>query len=224
MRLDGRSQHFIHEKRRQRGLKRRKSKKEPKRIQEAVGRRLELFYPAKARPIRIRLVQNSRGNVIFDPVFRKFRVMYYKQGIQVFRSFGGKFELARSKAIAFANQMADVYRERLLNYMSKYQGDDSSKDMQPSPLESNIINYKLKLQPDCNLSGLRGVFFNDKIGCWVVGFKEAGVRKYREFSVHTLGFQEAYCEAINFARFSLYRNHQFQLKRHRVRKNRPRLH
>ncbi|CDR97205.1 hypothetical protein, conserved [Babesia bigemina] len=205
---------------RQRGLKRRKSKSEPRRIQRAVGRRLELFYPKRARRTRIRLVQNSRGNVIFDPVLRRFLVVYYKQGVQVFRQFratGSRFEIARSRAIAFARQMAE---EHLRRYRAR---PGASDDALPSPVGSNIINLENKLQPDCNLSGVRGVFFDAKSGAWVAVYKDAGVRKYRLFPTRELGFQNSYSQAVEFLRFALYRNHQFLHRRTRTRKNRPAL-
>ncbi|GFE53040.1 transcription factor with AP2 domain(s) [Babesia ovis] len=203
---------------RQRGLKRRKSKKEPRRIQQAVGRRLELFYPKGARKTRVRLVQNSRGNVVYDPVLRRFLVMYYKQGVQVFRQFrarGSRFEIARSRAIAFARQMAEEYLRR---YSTRPGVVDGSV---PSPVGSNIINLENKLQPDCNLSGVRGVFFDTKTSAWAVSYKDAGVRKYRLFPTRELGFQNSYTQAVEFLRFALYRNHQFLHRRTRTRKNRP---
>uniref|UniRef100_A0A1E1XGZ0 AP2/ERF domain-containing protein n=1 Tax=Amblyomma aureolatum TaxID=187763 RepID=A0A1E1XGZ0_9ACAR len=203
---------------RQRGLKRRKSKKEPRRIQQAVGRRLELFYPKGARKTRVRLVQNSRGNVVFDPVLRRFLVVYYKQGVQVFRQFrahGSRFEIARSRAIAFARQMAD-------DHLRRYNARPASAERSPtSPIGSNIINLDDKLQPDCNLSGVRGVFFDTKSSSWAAAYKEAGVRKYRLFPTRDLGFQTSYTQAIEFLRFTLYRNHQFLHRRTRTRKNRP---
>eukprot|EP00371_Babesia_bovis_P002893 XP_001611540.1 hypothetical protein [Babesia bovis T2Bo] len=203
---------------RQRGLKRRKTKKEPRRIQQAVGRRLELFYPKKARKTRIRLIQNSRGNVIYDPVLKRFLVMYYKQGVQVFRQFrakGSKFEIAKSRAIAFARQMAE---EHLRRYTARPGVTESTI---PNPVGSNVINLESKLQPDCNLSGVRGVFFDDKTSAWAVSYKDAGVRKYRLFPTLDLGFQNSYTQAVEFLRFTLYRNHQFLHRRTRTRKNRP---
>ncbi|ORM42367.1 uncharacterized protein BXIN_1109 [Babesia sp. Xinjiang] len=203
---------------RQRGLKRRKSKKEPRRIQQAVGRRLELFYPKGARKTRVRLIQNSRGNVVFDPVLRRFLVIYYKQGVQVFRQFravGSKFEIARSRAIAFARQMAT---EHLRRYNARPGAVDGSVT---DPIGSNWINLENKLQPDCNLSGVRGVFFDTKTSAWAVAYKDAGVRKYRLFPTRELGFQNSYTQAVDFLRFALYRNHQFLHRRTRTRKNRP---
>ncbi|KAK1444840.1 AP2 [Babesia gibsoni] len=205
---------------RQRGLKRRKTKKEPRQIQQAVGRRLELFYPKKARRTRIRLVQNSRGNVIYDPVLHRFMVVYYKQGVQVFRQFrakGSKFEIARSRALSFARQMA---AEHLRRYASR---PGMGPDLDPQPIGTNIINMDSKLQPDCNLSGVRGVFFDAKTGAWVAAYKDAGVRKYRLFPTKQLGFQTSYTQAIDFLRFCLYRNHQFLHRKTRTRKNRPTL-
>ncbi|EKX72013.1 conserved hypothetical protein [Theileria equi strain WA] len=201
---------------RQKGLKRWKYKHEPRRIQTAVGRRMDIFYPKGARAVRIRLIQNSRGNVIYDPILKRFMVFYYKQGVQVFRGFsavGSKFEIARSKALSFARQMAEEYYNRLLKRPVRLQD--------AKPLESNIINYDLKLQPDCNLSGVRGVFFDAKTSSWVVRYNDAGVRKYKFFSTTEFGFQTAYTNAIDFLKFSLYRNHQFLHRRHRVKKGRP---
>ncbi|UKJ89270.1 hypothetical protein MACJ_002518 [Theileria orientalis] len=205
---------------RQRGLKRRKHKKETRRIQTSLGRRLELFYPKKAKKVRIRLVQNSRGNLIYDPVQKKFYVFYYKQGTQVFRSFrasGGKFEIAKAKAVNFARQMGDFYNKKLLQIQSKYKTyylDNIKGDCE-------TINYNLKLQPDCNLSGVRGVFFDGKKSSWVVAYNEHGVRKYKFFDLNELGFQNSYTEALDFLRFQLFKNHKFLHRRHRTRKNRP---
>uniref|UniRef100_A0A3B0MSD0 AP2 domain containing protein, putative n=1 Tax=Theileria annulata TaxID=5874 RepID=A0A3B0MSD0_THEAN len=216
---------------RQRGLKRRKSKKEPRRIQIALGRRLELFWPKKRRKVRIRLVQNSRGNLIYDPVLKKFLVFYYKQGTQVFRGFrarGAKYELGRSKALSFARQMADYYVRRYTNIKDKFNVGDSADNFKEPGATSNmylnddhIINYNLKLQPDCNLSGVRGIFFDNKTSSWVVKFNEFGVRKYKFFSTNEFGFQDSYKNAVDFLRFQLYKNHQFLHRRHRTRKNRP---
>ncbi|GIX61656.1 transcription factor with AP2 domain, putative [Babesia caballi] len=203
---------------RQRGLKRRKNKKEPRRIQQAVGRRLELFYPKGARKTRVRLVQNARGNVVFDPVLRRFLVVYYKQGVQVFRQFrahGSRFEIARSRAIAFARQMAE---EHLRRYNAR---PGAANGQAVAPVGSNIINLESKLQPDCNLSGVRGVFFDAKSGAWAAVYKDAGLRKYRLFPTRELGFQSSYAQAVEFLRFALYRNHQFLHRRTRTRKNRP---
>ncbi|KAK1933162.1 hypothetical protein X943_002453 [Babesia divergens] len=202
---------------RQRGLKRRKSKKEPRRIQQAVGRRLELFYPKRARRTRIRLVQNSRGNLIYDPILNRFLVVYYKQGVQVFRQFtakGSRFEIARSRAIAFARQMAN-------EHLKRFAARPNATPDGAQPVGTNIINMDQKLQPDCNLSGVRGVFFDAKTGAWVAVYKDAGIRKYRLFPTKQLGFQTSYTQAIEFLRFTLYRNHQFLHRRTRTRKNRP---
>nr|PVC54443.1 hypothetical protein MACL_00003074 [Theileria orientalis] len=205
---------------RQRGLKRRKHKKETRRIQTSLGRRLELFYPKKAKQVRIRLVQNARGNLIYDPVLKKFYVFYYKQGTQVFRSFraqGGKFEIAKAKAVNFARQMGDFYNKKMIEIKSKYKGyylDNIKGDCE-------TINYNLKLQPDCNLSGVRGVFFDGKKSSWVVAYNEHGVRKYKFFDLNELGFQNSYTEALDFLRFQLFKNHKFLHRRHRTRKNRP---
>ncbi|EAN30768.1 hypothetical protein TpMuguga_03g00032 [Theileria parva strain Muguga] len=215
---------------RQRGLKRRKSKKEPRRIQHSLGRRLELFWPKKRRKLRIRLVQNARGNVIYDPVLKKFLVFYYKQGTQVFRGFranGNKFELAKAKALNFARQMTQYYTQRYNKIIEKFHTHTETTDGKTmdgntnhSVVTRDVINYNVKLQPDCNLSGVRGIFFDVKTSSWVVKFVDSGVRKYKFFSTE-LGFGNSYTNAVEFLRFQLYRNHQFLHRRHRTRKNRP---
>lgn len=94
------------------GLKRKKKKKEERIMNKGEAKRMEFFYPKKRKRVRIRLVQNSRRNIVYDNVLKRFLVYYYRQGIQVFRSFSTKkkkdFETARNKAIMLAEQHKEI--------------------------------------------------------------------------------------------------------------------
>lgn len=205
------------------GLKRKKANKLEVKVQRSLGRRMEFYHPTKKKRKRIRLVQNSRGNLVYDSIINRFLVVYYKQGMQVFRPFStrnNRFELARTKSITLARQLSEkYYKFDTHSHVSVGTTKDTENDVGRIK-NSNIINMDERLRPDVSSSGVRGVIFDSDDKSWVVHFNEAGTRKYRKFNIDSLGFQNAYTSAIAFKRFKLLQYHQFLPMRQRYRRGR----
>lgn len=172
------------------GLKRRKRKKQGLVTQTGLGHRLEFFWPKKAKRTRVPLIQNSRPNLVFDHRLRRWLVMWYQQGVQVFRPFTCKkqaFEKARTKAILLLRQL-------------QKSGAASSPP-----------------KPDVTRSGVRGVFFDPDERHWVAVWNQNGLRRFKSFSVSEVGFDVAYRSAVAVRRQKLNENYQFVMQRGRRR-------
>ncbi|CAD2103641.1 transcription factor with AP2 domain(s), putative [Plasmodium vinckei brucechwatti] len=207
------------------GLKRKKRRKDERVINTCSAKRLEFFYPKKKRRQRVGLIQNSRKNIVYDNVLKRFLVYYYKQGIQVFRSFSCKkkrnFESARNKAIILSKQYNQKYtKQRNLE-------KDNSKDHLIINNSTNLvvrhdydIRKKVKIVPDKNKSGYRGVFYDASNHAYICTYNEAGIRKYQIFKIQNNDYLEAYNLAVMCRRYKLFKNYQFVSQRNRVRSGR----
>lgn len=209
------------------GLKRKKKRKEERIVNTGSAKRLEFFYPKKKRRQRIGLIQNSRKNIVYDNIFKRFLVYHYKQGIQVFRSFSCKkkrnFEAARNKAIILSNQYNKRFNKHNMN-------DQQRKDKKNIPLnvmDSNLIaKYnnelikQIKIIPDKNKSGYRGVFYEPSYHAYICIYNEAGVRKFQIFKIQNNDYLEAYHLALMCRRYKLFKNYQFVFQRNRIRSGR----
>ncbi|ANQ09654.1 Transcription factor with AP2 domain(S) [Plasmodium coatneyi] len=207
------------------GLKRRKKRKDERVINTCAGKRLEFFYPKKKRRQRIGLIQNSRKNIVYDNVLKRFLVYYYKQGIQVFRSFSCKkkrnFESARNKAIILSKQYNKKYSKQI----------DKEKGANKTPLNindsSNLsakydhnVTRNVKIVPDKNKSGYRGVFYDSSEHAYICVYNEAGIRKFQIFKIQNNDYLEAYNLAVMCRRYKLFKNFQFVSQRNRIRSGR----
>ncbi|CRH02300.1 transcription factor with AP2 domain(s), putative [Plasmodium relictum] len=210
------------------GLKRKKKRKEERMVNTCSAKRLEFFYPKKKRRQRIGLIQNSRKNIVYDNILKRFLVYYYKQGIQVFRSFSCKkkknFESARNKAIILSKQFHKKYSSEKAN-------EEKNKNKAPLNInDSNLIaKYNndlikhIKVIPDKNKSGYRGVFYEPSHHAYICVYNEAGVRKFQIFKIQNNDYLEAYNLAVMCRRYKLFKNFQFVSQRNRIRSGRVHL-
>lgn len=205
------------------GLKRQKRKRDPGVLQQTGrGHRLEFFWPRKQRLLRVPFQQNSRPSLIYDLRFRRFLCCWTSNGQYVFRPFNsrsrasgrdggrgvgaagaafghmraGGFEAARAKALVLLRQL-------------QRQGKLTAE------LESSS-----RTKPEINRSGVRGVYFEPEERLWVAVWKEAGIRRFRAFSVVDMGFDVAYQAAVAVRRQQLAMNYEFCMQRHRRRSGR----
>lgn len=202
------------------GLKRKKPKKVERIINTCAGKRLEFFYPPKKRRQRIRLIQNSRKHIVYDNVMKRFLVYYYKQGIQVFRSFSTKkkqnFEAAKNKSIILAKQLDKKYnkkkKEKTENIINATNSDLATKYN-----TDNLIKTQIQIIPDKNKSGYRGVFYDSTYHAYICVYNEAGIRKFQIFKIQNNNYLEAYHLAVMCRRYKLFKNYQFVAQRNRMR-------
>lgn len=158
--------------------------------QKGLGKRMEMYWPSQQHRTRVPLYENSRGHVIWDDRLSRWMVMWYRHGMQVFRTFScrdkSKFEQSRMRAILFYQQLQ---------------------------------NYgKLgKPKPDQCRSGVRGVFFDKEERSWVSRWSDSGLKKYAVFSTEEKGFAEAYSAAVKTRVQTVRQNHQFIFQRTRWR-------
>lgn len=149
---------------------------------------MEMYWPQHdARRSRVPLYENSRRHVIYDQRLKKWMVMWYRQGMQVFRAFpakSGKFEQGRACAILFYKTL-----------------ERAGKLGQP--------------KPDQCRSGVRGVFFDKDEKTWVARWSSTGMKKHAVFSTERLGFKESYTSAVQARVNALRQNHQFFFQRNR---------
>jgi len=135
------------------------------------------------------MYENSRRHVIWDHRMRKWMVMWYRNGIQVFRAFSGKagkFEQGRACAILFYQQLARA-----------------GKLGRP--------------KPDQCRSGVRGVYFDKEERAWVARWTHCGLMKHAVFKTEELGFHKAYQDAVTTRVQNIRQFHQFMFQRTRWR-------
>ncbi|CAJ1329785.1 unnamed protein product, partial [Effrenium voratum] len=173
------------------GMKRLRKNARPRTVhQKGLGKRVEMYWPVHDMfRMRIPMYDNSRRHVIYDHHMKRWMVMWYRNGMQVFRWFGArgsKFEQARTRAILFFEELRR-----------------SGKLGRP--------------KPDQCRSGVRGVFFDKQEKAWVARFSNCGMKTYAMFSTEDpeLGFRGAYEKAIAVRIQSVRQNHQFVLQRTR---------
>lgn len=177
------------------GLRRKGRNQKPRTIQQkGLGKRMEFFYPEKATRKRIPLYENSRRHLIWDHRMHKWMVMWYRNGMQVFKAFSARgraetFEQARGRAIFFYKQL-----------------ENTGKLGRP--------------KPDQCRSGVRGVYFDKDERAWVAKWNDGGMRKYMVYKTTELGFQEAYKSAVSTRLQSLQPYHKFVFQRTRWRSRR----
>lgn len=156
--------------------------------QTGLGKRMEMWWPQHdMHRKRVPMYENSRRHVIFNHHLNKWMVMWYRHGIQVFRTFGAKrskFERGRARAILFFEQL------------KKY-----GKLGRP--------------KPDQCKSGVRGVFFDKEEKAWVASWSNCGMKTYAVYNTQELGFQKAYQDAVRMRIQSIRQKHQFMFQRTR---------
>lgn len=206
------------------GLKRRKKRKDERVINTCAGKRLEFFYPKKKRRQRIGLIQNSRKNIVYDNVLKRFLVYYYKQGIQVFRSFSFKkkrnFESARNKAIILSKQYNKKYSKQIDRENGTNKTPLNINDSNLSTKYDQNVTRNIKIVPDKNKSGYRGVFYDSTEHAYICVYNEAGIRKFQIFKIQNNDYLEAYNLAVMCRRYKLFKNFQFVSQRNRIRSGR----
>jgi len=174
------------------GLKRKKKSDYTRTVQQkGLGKRIEMYWPKKAHRLRVPMYENSRRHVVWDQRLRRWMVMWYRNGIQVFRWFsarggGVKFEQARMQAIACYQQL-----------------QNAGKLGRP--------------KPDQNRAGVRGVYFDKEERSWVARWSDQGLQKHAVFNTQEMGFSEAYKEAVRWRIQSIRQVHKFVLQRTRWR-------
>ncbi|GAW83260.1 transcription factor with AP2 domain(s) [Plasmodium gonderi] len=207
------------------GLKRRKKRKDERVINTCSGKRLEFFYPKKKRRQRIGLIQNSRKNIVYDNILKRFLVYYYKQGIQVFRTFSCKkkknFESARNKAIILSKQYNIKYKKQIdrQNKSNKVPLNITDSSNLSAKYDHNITK-NVKIVPDKNKSGYRGVFYDSSHHAYICTYNESGIRKFQIFKIQNNDYLEAYNLAVMCRRYKLFKNFQFVSQRNRIRSGR----
>jgi len=173
------------------GLKRKTKSMRTRTVhQKGLGKRMEMFWMKDQHRLRVPLYENSRQHVIYDHRAKRWLVMWYRDGIQVFRAFSArtsmKWEQARMRAIIFYEELRD-----------------SGKLGRP--------------KPDQCRSGVRGVFFDKGERSWVAHWNDCGLKKYGVYSTQEMGFDDAYKAAVRMRVDSLRKNHQFVFQRTRWR-------
>lgn len=171
------------------GFKRKKKASRTRTVhQRGLGKRMEMYWPQHdSHRTRVPLYENSRRHVIWDHRLRKWMVMWYRNGIQVFRAFGGrgiKFEQGRACAILFYKQL----------------------------LHAGKLG---KPKPDQCRSGVRGVFFDKDERAWVTRWTHCGLVKFGVYKTEEMGFKEAYEAAVRQRTTVLRQYHQFVFQRTR---------
>merc|ERR1712232_967770 len=142
---------------------------------------MEFYWPRRAHRTRIPMYENSRQHVVFDHRFRKWMVMWYRHGLQVFRTFSakhGNFERARARAILFYRQL-------------------------------ELAGKLGRPKPDQSRSGVRGVFFDKEERAWVARWSECGMKKYAVYGTQELGFAHAYQKTVRTRVETVRQSHQF---------------
>eukprot|EP00747_Dinoflagellata_sp_TGD_P167076 gnl/TRDRNA2_/TRDRNA2_190901_c0_seq1.p1 gnl/TRDRNA2_/TRDRNA2_190901_c0~~gnl/TRDRNA2_/TRDRNA2_190901_c0_seq1.p1 ORF type:complete len:285 (+),score=29.36 gnl/TRDRNA2_/TRDRNA2_190901_c0_seq1:67-921(+) len=177
------------------GFKRRKRSAKPRTVQQTgLGKRMEFFWPKGSHRSRVPMYENSRRHVIWDHSRRRWMVMWYRHGIQVFRTFNcrgdnSKFEQSRMRAIIFFQQLQNAGKLG-------------------------------KPKPDQNRSGVRGVFFDKGERSWVSRWNDCGLKKHAVFNTQEMGFAEAYKAAVRSRIQNMRQQHMFMFQRTRWRSKR----
>jgi hypothetical protein len=127
---------------------------------------------------------------------KKWLVMWYRHGMQVFKAFGAgspgiKFEQGRMRALTFFRQLQ--------------------------------ISGKLgRPKPDQCRSGVRGVVFDREERAWVARWSHCGMRMNAVYGTQELGFEEAYRSAVRSRINAIRDQHKFVFQRTRWKgKRRP---
>jgi len=172
------------------GFKRKRKNSRMKTVhQKGLGKRMEWFWPKGTYRTRVPCFENSRRHVIYDSCRKRWLVMWYRHGIQVFKAFKGKgrlFEQGRARAVLFYKLLKNV-----------------GKLGRP--------------KPDQCRSGVRGVYFDKEEKAWVARWSDCGMKKYAVYDTQEVGFQHAYREAVRVRIQSVRQNHQFVFQRTRWR-------
>lgn len=169
--------------------KRKKKSDHPRTVhQKGLGKRMEMFWPQhdSFRP-RVPMYENSRRHVIYAAHLKKWMVMWYRDGMQVFRTFpakGSRFEQGRARAIIFFKML-----------------EKSGRLGTP--------------KPDQCRSGVRGVFFDHEEKSWFAQYSSHGMKKLVAFDTQKYGFQTAYESAVRLRVQSVRQQHQFLFQRTR---------
>lgn len=205
------------------GLKRHKRKRDAGRLQQiGKGRRLEFFWSRKQHLLRLPLLQTSRASLVYDMRMRRFLCCWVSHKQQVYRAFSSRSRAAgrdRGRSIAAAGSAIGLLQAggfeaarakallllRQLQQQRKLQQDFSSSSSS---------------KPEINRSGVSGVFFDADERMWVAVWQEAGIRRFRSFSVAALGFAAAYNAAVQTRKDKLKLNYRFCMPKYRKRSGR----
>jgi len=165
--------------------------------QRGLGKRMEFYWPKKTLWTRVPLYENSRRHVIYDHRLKRWLVMWYRHGMQVFKAFGAsnpsvKFEQGRMRAITFFQQL-----------------QNAGKLGRP--------------KPDQCRSGVRGVVFDREERAWVARWNHCGMRMNAVYGTQELGFEEAYKSAVKSRVNAMRDQHKFMFQRTRFSGNRKKL-
>jgi hypothetical protein len=163
-------------------------------LQTGLAKRMEFYWPRRAHKTRVPLYQNSRNNLVYDHRFKRWLVMWYRHGIQVFKTFSHhgraeRFEKARMEALALHKQL-------------------------------EMAGKLGKPGPDKCMSGVRGVGYDRNERAWNCWWHESGVRRIKIFPVKEFGFDTAYKMAVATRTEKLRENFQFMMQRNRWRSSR----
>ena len=163
-------------------------------LQTGLGKRMEFYWPNRARKTQVPLYQNSRQNLVYDQRFKRWMVMWYRHGIQVFKTFSHhgraeRFEKSRMEALALHNQ---------LELAGKLGRPGADKCM----------------------SGVRGVGYDKETKAWSCWWNESGVRRFRMYPVEEFGFDTAYKMAVATRTEKLRETFKFVMQRNRWRSGR----
>ncbi|KAF4689374.1 hypothetical protein FOZ60_001707 [Perkinsus olseni] len=172
------------------GLKRLLKSRKPGTVwQTGIGKRMELWWPQQTRKSRTPFYENSRLHLIYDFRLKRWSVMWYRYGLQVFRQFSvkgrsEKFEKARMEALILFRQLR---RTGKLG----------------------------RARPDVCPSGVRGVHFDQKEKAWTCWWGEAGVRRYAVFPTADCGgFDASFKEAVKLRTEKNREQYKFWLQRY----------
>ena len=157
--------------------------------QTGFGKKIEFFWPKGYRVQRLAVWENSRQHVLYDNSRRRWMTMWYRHGIQRFKTFStkqraDKFEKSRQKAIILYHQL------RMANKLG-------------TP------------KPDVTNSGVRGVFMDKWEQAWVARWNDCGLNRFSMFKIGQLGFDQAYKAAVATRTRKVKEQHEFKFQRFR---------
>ncbi len=159
--------------------------------QSGFGKKMEFFWPKGYRTQRMAVWENSRQHVLYDNSRKRWMTMWYRNGIQRFKTFSArhrvdKFEKSRQKAIILFHQL-------------------------------KMANKLGTPKPDVCNSGVRGVFMDRWEQAWVARWHDCGLQKLSVFKIGQLGFDQAYKSAVATRLKKTRETHRFVFQRFRWR-------
>lgn len=183
---------------------------------------MEFYWPRAQRLLRVPMQQNSRPSLVYDLRFKRFLCKWTANGMHVFRPFscrsrcsgrdGGRGVQAAGAAFGHARAGGlEAARAKALLLL---------RQLRRQGKLTECLDSSQATKPEVNRSGVRGVYFEPEERLWVAVWKDAGIRRFRAFSVVEMGFEAAYKAAVAVRRQQLAMNYEFCLQRHRRRSGR----